>query len=201
MRDDPTVVDLVLRAREGDRAAWDEIVARYAPLVWSICHHFRLRRPDTDDVGQVVWLRLVEHLPALHEPAALPGWLVTTTRRECLRVLRTRQRRDLHERPLPPGGQADLAELDENWADSPEAELLRIELQAALQAALAALPASCQQLLALLTEEPPLSYAQISAKLAMPVGSIGPNRGRCLQVLRRHPVLAALIEEAQHVAG
>lgn len=193
MRDDPAVIDLVLRARDGDRVAWDQIVERYAPLVWSICRQFRLGRPDADDVGQGVWLRLVEHLPALHEPAALPGWLATTTRRECLRVLRIAQRRDLHERPLLPS-QADLSEPDENRAASPETEVLQIEVQAALRAALAALPASCQQLLSLLTEEPPLSYAQISARLTMPVGSIGPNRGRCLQALRGYPALAALIE-------
>src|SRR5262249_47464316 len=156
--------DLVLRARDGDRGAWDQIVERYAPLVWSICRQFRLGRPDADDVGQGVWLRLVEYLPALHEPAALPGWLATTTRREGLRVLGIGRRRDRHGRPLLPGAQADLAEPDGNRAASPETELLQIELQAALRAALAALPSSCQQLLTLLIEEPPLSYAQISAR-------------------------------------
>ncbi|HEY7147443.1 MAG TPA: sigma-70 family RNA polymerase sigma factor, partial [Streptosporangiaceae bacterium] len=102
MRDDPTVIDLVSRASSGDQAAWDQLVERYAPLVWSICRRHQLDRADADDVGQGVWLRLVEHLPAIREPAALPGWLATTTRRECLRVLRAGQRRDQHESPLPP---------------------------------------------------------------------------------------------------
>ncbi len=207
MRDDPVVVDLVSRARDGDKAAWDQIVARYAPLVWSICHQYSMTRPDIDDVGQGVWLRLVEHLPALREPAALPGWITTTTRRECVRVLRAGQRRERYESPLPPGVQADLADPDQLLAGSPEAELLEIELQAALRDALAALPERCQQLLALLIADPPLPYAEIGSRLRLPVGSIGPNRSRCLAALRRSPALAALIEvgtsgeEAEHVAG
>jgi RNA polymerase sigma factor (sigma-70 family) len=206
MRDDPTVIDLVIRARDGDKAAWDEIVTRYAPLVWSICRQYRLDRPDADDVGQGVWLRLVEHLPTLHEPAALPGWIATTTRRECSRVLRVGQRRDQNERPLLPDSKAGLAEPDDTRSDSPEAELLEVELQATLRAALASLSTSCQQLLTLLIADPPVPYAQISAQLKLPVGSIGPNRGRCIAALRRFPPLAALIEagptdqEAQHVA-
>src|SRR5260370_21014755 len=88
VRDDPTVITLVNRAAAGDAAAWNEIVERYAPLVWSICLRFRLDRYDADDVGQSVWLLLVDNLGSLREPAALPGWLGKTTRNECLRVLR-----------------------------------------------------------------------------------------------------------------
>ena len=85
-----SVIALVARAVSGveTRTAWDEIVDRYAPLVWSICLRHQLSRQDTDDVGQSVWLLLVEQIGSLREPAALPGWLATTTRRECLRVLR-----------------------------------------------------------------------------------------------------------------
>ncbi len=206
MRDDPSVIDLVSRANQGDKSAWDQLVERYAPLVWSICRRYQLSRPDADDVGQGVWLRLVEHLPALREPAALPGWLVTTTRRECLRVLRAGQRRDEHERPLPPEAIAEVAGQDRAWTGGPDAELLEAELMDALRAGLAALPARCQELLLLLIQDPPLPYADIGARLRLPVGSIGPSRGRCLEALRRTPALAALTsagtngEEAQHVA-
>ena len=65
---------------------------------------------------------------------------------------------------------------------------------AALREALMDLPANCQQLLALLTTDPPTPYAEISARLGIPVGSIGPNRSRCLDRLRRHPAIAALID-------
>src|ERR1700734_155114 len=81
------VIDLVTRARTGDKRSWDALVERYAPLIWSICRRYRLDRADAEDVGQSVWLRLVDQLDKIRDPAALPGWLVTTTRRECGHVL------------------------------------------------------------------------------------------------------------------
>jgi len=87
MRDDPHVVALVTRASGGDQGAWHELVDRYAPLVYTICTRYRLSNHDIEDVGQNVWLLLVEQLGKLREPAALPGWLATTTARECLRVV------------------------------------------------------------------------------------------------------------------
>src|SRR5574341_1001847 len=88
MRDDTSVIALVSGARHGDKLAWSVLVERYAPLVWSICRRHGLSRSDADDVGQTLWLRLVEHLQFLRDPAALPGWIATTTRRGCLLVLR-----------------------------------------------------------------------------------------------------------------
>jgi DNA-directed RNA polymerase specialized sigma24 family protein len=88
MRDDPIVIALVGSARERDQTAWNQIVERFAPLVSSICRRHRLSEADSHDVEQNVWLRLVAHLPSLREAAALPGWLTTTTGRECLRAQR-----------------------------------------------------------------------------------------------------------------
>src|SRR5690349_25161475 len=99
MRDDPLVIALVTRASAGDQQAWNEIIERYSPLVWSICLRYRLDRQDSDDVGQSVWLLLVERIGMIREPAALPGWLATTTQRECLRVLRTSRRHAHAELP------------------------------------------------------------------------------------------------------
>src|SRR5918992_1483293 len=144
MLNDPAVVALVTRAKSGDQSAWDELVERYAPLVWSICCRYRLRRPEADDVGQSVWLRLVEQLEALREPAALPGWLATTTQRECLRILRAVGRRGGAERPLD----FDLA-ADESTTMIDQ-ELIRSERCAALRAAFAQLPQACRRLLSLL---------------------------------------------------
>src|SRR6516162_2877580 len=87
MRDDPVVTDLVISARNGDKQAWEALVERYGPLIWSICRRHCLDGADADDVGQSVWLQLVAHLDKIRDPAALPGWLATTTRRECVRVL------------------------------------------------------------------------------------------------------------------
>ena len=85
---DAAVTDLVGRARNGDKRAWDALVGRYAPLIWSICRRYELRGADAEDVGQSVWLHLVDQLDRVRDPAALPGWLATTARRECVRVLR-----------------------------------------------------------------------------------------------------------------
>jgi RNA polymerase sigma factor (sigma-70 family) len=188
MRDDPQVVALVARAREGDKRAWDEIVDRYAPLVWSICRRYRLSEPDAADVGQEVWLRLVEQLRALREPAALAGWLATTTQRECLRVLRGARHWQRLKDPTDPEAATD------GRAGVVEEELLAAERGMVLREAFSHLPPACQRLLALLMQDPPVPYAAISASLQMPVGSIGPNRARCLDKLRRTPVLAGLID-------
>ncbi len=185
-RGGPAVTDLVARARNGDKQAWDALVDRYAPLIWSICRRHGLGDADAEDVGQNVWLKLAGQLEKIRLPAALPGWLATTTRRECGRILRVRPgARDT--------GQAPGAEtIPDDDARTAEDELLAAERHAALREAFADLPPCCQQLIALLTENPPPSYAQISARLGLPAGSIGPNRGRCLDKLRRHPAIAAL---------
>ena len=186
MRGDPSVTDLVVRARNNDKQAWDALVERYAPLVWSICRRYQLSGADAADVAQNVWLRLVEHIDRLRDPAALPGWLATTTRRECCHFVRTAGRR--HAREQAPDtddipGQTGVV----------EQELLAAELGAALREAFSQLPPAYQQLMTLLIQDPPVPYVEISARLGIPVGSIGPIRGRCLNRLRHHPAVAALI--------
>jgi RNA polymerase sigma factor (sigma-70 family) len=187
--EDQVVTGLVSRAREGDQHAWNELVDRYVPLVESICRRYRLARPDTDDVGQTVWLLLVEHLGELRQPAALPGWLATTTSRECQRVLRRAGR---HGSPVP---QADIKPSADQAPGTVEQEIIAAELNAALRAAFAELQPRCRQLLSMLMTDPPLSYTEISAALPIPVGSIGPQRARCLNQIRRSPFLAALRDE------
>jgi len=186
VRDDPSVVALVERAAGSDQSAWNDIVDRYAPLVWSICTRFQLNSQDTEDVGQTVWLLLVEQLGKLREPAALPGWLAKTTAHECLRVVTAARKSER------------LGRLDDamQFADDTvlEEEVLTAELNAGLRAAFAGLPLRCQQLLALLLTDPVPSYAEISSALDIPMGSIGPQRGRCLNRLRRSPALIALVE-------
>ena len=192
MRDDPVVADLVTRARTGDKQAWDKLVERYSPLIWRICRRHRLGDADAEDVGQSVWLRLADQLDKVRDPAAVPGWLAATTRRECLRVLRAAQG------PLTGGQVLDAGLLPDERAGTAEQEVLMAERHAALREALTRLPPDCQQLIALLIEDPPVSYAEISAKLGIPVGTIGPNRSRCLDRLRRQPAIAALPKNGQH---
>lgn len=185
MRDDPTVTELVEAARNGDQTAWDRIVERYASLVWSVCRRHNLVAEDADDVGAAVWLRLVEKLDTIREPAALPGWIATTARNECLYLLRSRKRQiPIDDERIP--DQAGPA--SDQW-------LLEQERRIVLRNAFELLPESCRQLLSMLFSDPPVPYAEISARLDMAVGSIGPNRQRCLQALRRIPAIAALLTE------
>lgn len=194
MRDDPFVADLVTRARKGDQQAWDALIERYSPLIWSICRHYGLSRADAEDVGQRTWLQFVNYLGAIRDPAALPGWLTTTTRRECIRVVRSAR-----------GPQAAGQLLDENIPDkqtrTAEQELLAAERHAALREAFTCLSPPRQQLMAMLIEDPPVPYTEISARLGIPVSSIGPTRRRCLDQIRRHPAIAALIDAENGTAA
>lgn len=177
-------VDLLVRsAADGDQAAWNALVDRYAALVWSVAMRFRLSEADAKDVSQTVWLRAVEHLATLREPAAFPGWLATTTRRECLKVCAPANRRawSLDDMVLEPAADEESSAVD--------AQLLAAERRAAVREAFARLPAHCQRLLRLLMYADATPYAEISTQLGIPQGSIGPTRSRCLGKLRDCPVL------------
>jgi RNA polymerase sigma factor (sigma-70 family) len=188
MGDDGTVAALVRRARDGDEEAWNQLVERFAPLVTSVCRRFGLPEPDLLDVGQSVWLALLEHLGDISDARALAGWIATTSRRECLQVVArkgARQRLELvGEFDVPTG---DLAE--------DVTELVVAEKRhAALREAFRSLSPLQQQLLLLLLHDPPLAYKEIARTLAIKVGSIGPIRGRCIEHLRAHPAVRALME-------
>ena len=196
MADYLSVTDLVTRAKNGEKQAWDALVERYAPLIWSICRRYRLDSADAEDVCQGVWLQLVARLDRLRDPAALPGWLATTTRRECGRMVRATSKRRAGEQVLI------AASLPDTEATPVDHDLLVAEQQAALRDAFSRLPPGGQQLLTLLMADPPVPYAEISARLGISPGSIGPNRRRCLDRLARDPAVAALIStEATSTAG
>jgi RNA polymerase sigma factor (sigma-70 family) len=166
------------------------------PLIWSICRRYRLGSADAEDAAQAVWLRLVDRLDKIRDPAAIAGWLATTTRRECCRVLRAARG------PQAAWPARDAEAIPDDQAPTAEHELLAAERNAALREALAQLSARDRQLIAILTADPPVPYAEISARLGVPVGSIGPTRGRCMDKLRRYPAIAALINaEAQAQAA
>ena len=180
---DPAAAALCTRAAAGDQGAWDDIVERYAPMVWSICTRFRLSGRDLVDVAQNVWLLLVEQLGKLPEPAALAGWLAATTRRECLRAATA-------SRGLEPPDAAVSGE-----------EVIMAERNAALRAALAELPASCQPLMDMLVSDPPYSYAAISTALGISVECIGPLRARCLERIRESRALLGLADSGGYRPG
>jgi RNA polymerase sigma factor (sigma-70 family) len=195
MCDDPVVTDLVAHARAGDKQAWDALAERYAPLIWSICRRYGLAGGDADHVGKSVWLHLMDQLATIQDPAALAVWLAATTRRECGRMLRAAR-----ETQAAAGYPVDAETIPDEPAWTVDQDLLADERRAAFRTAFMHLPACCQQLIALLIEDPPVPYAQISARLGLPAGSIERDRGRCLERLRRHPAIAALIDAPAEIA-
>lgn len=183
-----TVSDLVSAARDGDQLSWEELVDRFLPVVRGIIGRYRLSAADAADVNQTVWLRLVEHLADLRDPAALPGWLATTARREAVRVISTRGR----SIPVDPQGTT----LDEETDAEIDQQILVQERAQALREALTELPAQRRALLELLSADPPVPYDEISTRLGIPVGSIGPTRARALQQLRNTRALRAWVDSA-----
>lgn len=168
---------LLRQAYNGDERAWNELVQRFNNLLWSVARSYRLDTADAADAVQTSWLRLVEHLDSIEDPERVVGWLVTTVRRECLRILRRQGR----ERPVAPEESAfDLVDP----ADPVDARLARQERDAELWAAFERIPERCQQLLRVLMASPPPSYGAVAEALDIPIGSIGPTRARCLARLR-----------------
>ena len=174
--DEVSTAELFARVQDGDQAAWDDLVDRFSSLLWSIARSHRLDTATSGDVVQTVWLRLVENLDRIREPAALPGWLSVTTRRECLRVLRHAQR-------ARPTDTDDLVRVESD-DDPVDSGVLAEERDQRLWAAFERLGQRCRQLLRVLMADPAPSYDEVSEALDMPIGSIGPTRGRCLSRLR-----------------
>lgn len=174
---------LVEAARNGERAAWDELVDQLARLVWSITRAYGLAAHDGDDVAQIAWMRLAENLDRLEDPGAVKSWLATTTRRECLTLLRQRARVehvDVDALTDPPAVEA---------ADEP---VFARERDRAVWGAFRELPERCRHLLYLLVADRQAGYETIAEMLEMPIGSLGPTRQRCLDRLRQLVVAAGI---------
>jgi RNA polymerase sigma factor (sigma-70 family) len=152
-------------------AAIDHLVARHDRRLRRVARTYGLSAWDVDDVVQATWVSYLEHGHELREPAALGAWLETTVREQLT---------DTGD-PSVTGGGAE-----------PEPELLATERRAVLFGALAALPDRQSRLMRMLVLRPELSYEEVGRRLAMPVGSIGPTRARCLDRLRRDLRLRAL---------
>jgi RNA polymerase sigma factor (sigma-70 family) len=174
----PDVAGLVRLAAGGDKAAWERLVDQYSRLIWAMTRDFRLAEIDAADVVQTTWLRLLEHIGRIEYPERIGSWLATTARHECLRHLAASKRVML------------VGDHDATFGHSPEPQpdveerLLAGERAQAVREAVSTLPTRSQQLLELLMADPPVSYTEISDKLGLPIGSIGPTRGRCLERLR-----------------
>ncbi|HEV7807952.1 MAG TPA: sigma-70 family RNA polymerase sigma factor [Solirubrobacteraceae bacterium] len=177
-------MELVTAAGTGDDRAWECLHARFTPMLRRVAGSYRLSSSDVDDVVQTTWTLLVSHISRLRDPAAVPGWLATTARRECLRVLRRATcERVAYEPQL--GDRVDLR------AD-PEGDLLAAERRVVLARALDTLPERHRQLMTLLLAQPAMDYETVSTTLRMPRGSIGPTRARSIARLRCHSELRSV---------
>jgi RNA polymerase sigma factor (sigma-70 family) len=186
------VVELVAAAARGDQRAWTVLVGRYGATIRSVARRHRLAPADQDEVAQRTWLRLVEHIATVREPAALGGWLATTARHECLRVIGS----SVREVPIDESAMPDVAE-DAAIHEAVEAA----ERGRALHGALDRLPDHQRTVVRLLLDEPALSYDDVSATLGIPRGSIGPTRARGLSRLRRDPHLASAVDRRTRFPG
>jgi RNA polymerase sigma factor (sigma-70 family) len=175
--DSSDIARLVRRAAGGDRQAWERLVDQFARLIWSITGEYRLAESDAADVAQTTWLRLLEHIDRIEYPDRVGSWLAATARNECLRNIAARKRVVLgHDNADLDGAVAHESDID--------ARLLADERAQVVHDAMSCLPQRWQRLLELLMADPPASYAEISNQLDLPIGSIGPTRGRCLARLR-----------------
>jgi RNA polymerase sigma factor (sigma-70 family) len=182
--DESQVVDLeiarlVRRAAAGDKQAWDGLVNQFSRLIWSITRDFKLVESDAADVVQTTWMRLIEHIDRIEHPERIRAWLASTARNECLRSLAARKRLVLVDGD-------DYGPLNTPTGHEPEVDeaLLAEERAEIVRQAMTRLPHRWQRLMEMLMADPPASYAEISGELGLPVGSIGPTRGRCLAKLR-----------------
>lgn len=176
---------LVGRARDGEAAAWDELIRRFRGLVATITRSFRLGPDDAADAAQQTWLRLFESIDRVREPEKLAAWIATTARRECLRLLRRGRREDPADDVERCGDASDAY-------PAPGQELIAEQERSALWAAVRALPDRHRRLMTVLMASTRPSYEAVSDALGMPVGSIGPTRMRAIERLRRDPQLLAL---------
>jgi len=175
---DLDVTRLMRRAASGDQHAWEGLVEKYGRLIWSITRDFKLVESDAADVFQTTWMRLIEHIDRIEHADRVGSWLASTARNECLRCLANRKRVVLSygDDQFEESAAALEPEIDE--------ALLAHEQAVVVRQAVTQLPQHWQRLMEMLMADPPASYAEISDELGLPVGSIGPTRGRCLARLR-----------------
>lgn len=169
---------LIEKCRKGDADAWRRLVDRYQRLVYSIPLNYGASAADAADVAQLTFTILVQRLDDLREGTRLAPWLGTVARRHTWRLLERSRREAV-------GTHDDIAATEQTDGDAvfhPQEVLDRVMW---LDSGLAQLDRRCRTLLMLLYLSPAQpSYAEVAEQLAMPVGSIGPTRARCLERMR-----------------
>lgn len=175
---------LVEAANAHDQRAWERLFGDFTPTIQSIARRHRLSPFDLDEVVQRTWVAVVRHIGGVHNAASIGGWIATIARRECLAVIRDRARE------IP----SDV--LHENKSPQIEADeaLIRDQRRETVWLVASKLPARQRALLAALAAEPQLSQKQVSDRLGIPLGSIGPTRQRCFERMRKDPRIIGLLD-------
>ena len=179
------VAALVSAARGGDSRAWSHLVRRFEPMLRRVARSYRLADADADEIVQETWLSLLTAIYAIRDPAAIGGWLTTATRRNAMRRRQMHVREHLTDDPT-------LG--DDPGSDEPVAVVLDAERRTIVANAVATLPDRQRRLLTVLLTQPSIDYREVGRVLNMPVGSIGPIRGRALARLASDAQLCALNE-------
>lgn len=164
------------RFRDGDSQAMGELVAMLTPILWHTVRAQRLDKESTEDVLQTTWLALVRGADTIADPRAVLQWLIVSARREAWRVMRGQSRQLPYE--------IDEDAIRTSDEELPESVLLRGASEELLWSHVAALPERCQALLRVIAFADRPDYPELARSLGMPIGSIGPTRGRCLAKLR-----------------
>lgn len=187
MYDDLTDEQLMARCRLGEQAAWSALVRRFQRLIYTVPRRAGLSAEQAADVFQVCFARLYEHLDRIADASRVRAWLVTTAKRECLRLIEEARRY-----AVPAGAPSDDADAADPLAHIADPGPLQDEQLSALQQAhrlrlaVDRLDAPSRQFVELLFfQDEPLPYADIARRLGIPEGSIGPTRARCLAKLRK----------------
>lgn len=165
--------------RDGQPAGMSTLVEEVTPLLWAIARQQGLHHQAAEDVVQNTWLKLVEHAREITDPQSVLKWLITTTRRDSW-TTSSRARRE------EPATYADVRDQEpDETSPSPETTVLTDVDDRLVWQHFASLPERCQSLLRVIAFAERPDYAAVAEALGMPVGSIGPTRGRCLAKLRQ----------------
>jgi len=172
---------LLEACQHGDQDAWNALVDRYSALIYSIPLKHGLSEQDAADVFQSVCVTLLEKMGSIRDPRGLPAWIITTTTRQCWAVMRQHHREVGRLAGGPEAAEVDLPDPD----PLPDEELVSLERQHVVRAAVARLSSNCRVLVEALFSDDPLSYHELAEVLGVPLNSLGPTRSRCLSKLKR----------------
>ena len=179
--------ELVAACLSGDMPSWDQLITRYSRFIYALTLRMGLSGADVDDVFQNVCVRLYQNLDGLRDVARLSAWLAVAARHEVWAWRRLRHNTVLLSEIPDRAREVEAGQKVAGQQDAdPEETILALATQHLVRQGLDHLPAECRMLLILLYEEdPPCSYAEVAQRLAIPSGSIGPKRARCLQRLKK----------------